>query len=187
MTFAQGQAVGAGRREFISALVYGLVVLGLLGFAFSTASGLFDGAQAVAALRQRLADLDGRARSKAAPSADGGAPGTGSPFLEGQTVTLAGAALQQRIERAVAKAGGALLSSQVELDGPKAGDGVLRLTANLEIGQSALQPLLYDLEAGMPYLFVDSLDAQAPQAFGEAESAGMRITIAVSGEWRPAK
>ncbi len=102
-------------------------------------------------------------------------------------MTLAGAALQQRIERAVAKAGGALLSSQVELDGPKAGDGVLRLTANLEIGQSALQPLLYDLEAGMPYLFVDSLDAQAPQAFGEAESAGMRITIAVSGEWRPAK
>lgn len=187
MTFARGEPVGAGRREFISALVYALVVLGLLGFALSTASGLFDRAHAVAALRQRLADLDGRARAKAAPSADGGALATGSPFLEGQTVTLAGAALQQRIERAVAKVGGALLSSQVDLDGPEAGDGVVKLMANLEIAQSALQPLLYDLEAGMPYLFVDSLDAQAPQAFGEGESAPMRIAISVSGEWRPAK
>ena len=39
---------------------------------------------------------------------------------DGRTITIAGATLQQRVEAAVAKAGGALMSSQVELDGPDA-------------------------------------------------------------------
>ena len=36
---------------------------------------------------------------------------------------IAGAALQQRVQEAVAKADGALMSSQVELDGPDAKNG----------------------------------------------------------------
>jgi general secretion pathway protein M len=48
-----------------------------------------------------------------------------------------------------------------------------------------LQPLLYDLEAGMPYLFIDTLAIQSPQVFGEAESARMRVIVGVSGQWQP--
>src|SRR5271165_2010455 len=58
------------------------------------------------------------------------------------------------------------------------------LTESLEIDQASLQPLLYDLEASMPYLFVENLAIQAPLAFGEAEGTPMRVLVVVSGQWR---
>jgi general secretion pathway protein M len=76
------------------------------------------------------------------------------------------------------------LSSQIDLQGPHAAEGFVGLTESLEIDQASLQPLLYDLESGMPYLFVENLAIQAPQAFGEAEGAPMRVLIGVSGQWR---
>ena len=39
----------------------------------------------------------------------------------------------------------------------------------------------------MPYLFIETLDAQSPLAFGEAEDGHMRVTIALTGKWEPAK
>ena len=83
-------------------------------------------------------------------------PVDGPPFLTGKTITVAGAALQERVEAAVKRAGGNVLSSQIDLQGPRAAEGFVGLTESLEIGQASLQNLLYDLEAGMPYLFVES-------------------------------
>ena len=48
-----------------------------------------------------------------------------------------------------------------------------------------LQPLLYDLEAGMPFLFVDQLVVQAPDS--SSESQKLRILLAVSGQWLGSK
>ena len=173
-------------RHLLAVLGFVLVVAGLAAASFWIVTGLIERNAAVAAAQQRLAQLEGRARpGPAAEAAD--TQVTGSPFLEGQTITVAGAALQQRIGSAVAKAGGSVLSSQIGLDGPNAKTGFVSLTANLEILQPALQTLLYDIEAGMPYLFIDTLAVQAPQAFGEAEGARMRVTIGVSGQWQPAR
>ncbi len=36
----------------------------------------------------------------------------------------------------------------------------------------------------MPYLFVENLAIQAPQAFGEAEGTPMRVLMQVSGQWQ---
>jgi Type II secretion system (T2SS), protein M subtype b len=67
-----------------------------------------DSAQAL------LDQIEGRGRPGArTPVAQPGMPG--SPFLEGQTVTVAGAALQQRIGNAVKSVGGNVLSSQIDL------------------------------------------------------------------------
>jgi general secretion pathway protein M len=110
--------------------------------------------------------------------------GTRMPFLDGRTVTIAGAGLQERLDVAVANAGGALVSSQVDLDGPEAKNGFVGLTASVEIGQPELQSLLYDLEAGMPYLFVDKLSIQSPEQFGEPQTGRMRMTLSVTGQWR---
>ena len=93
-------------------------------------------------------------------------------------------ALRQRVEAAVAKAGGALISSQVELDGPDAKNGFVSLTASMEVSQPAVQAILYDIEAGMPYLFVGKLSIESPEVFGEPESGRMRMTIGVAGQWR---
>ncbi|MGQ0444786.1 MAG: type II secretion system protein GspM [Beijerinckiaceae bacterium] len=116
---------------------------------------------------------------------------SGSPFLEGQTVEIAGAALQQRVVAAVKDAGGNVLSSQVDLQGSQAKQGYVSLSTNCEVGQSALQQLLYDLESGMPFLFIDQLVIQVPQTGGGAsvESGGapMRVQIDVSGQWQATK
>ena len=47
--------------------------------------------------------------------------------------------------------------------GTQAKDGFVGLVVSCEMEQPALQKLLYDLEAGMPFLFVDQLDVQVPQ------------------------
>ena len=43
--------------------------------------------------------------------------------------------------------------------------------------QPALQKVLYDIEAGMPFLFVDQLDVQVPQTTAKNESASGRIRV----------
>jgi len=173
-----------GRREAFAVAVYAGVVIALLAMSLALVADLHEKSAEVAAAQMRLDQLVERSRS-GLPAAIGSNPGvTGSPFLDGRTITIAGAALQQRIEAAVAKAGGELMSSQVQLDGPDAKNGFVNLTASVEAGQPAVQTILYDIEAGMPYLFVDKLSIQSPEVFGEPESGRMRMTIGVAGQWR---
>ena len=178
------EANSVGRRRSFAVLIYFGILLALTALTFTLVADLLAHSDALSAAQARLAQLESRAKPSAALSADADAQPVGSPFLEGETVTVAGAALQHRIDAAVAKAGGVVRSSQIELDGPQAKDGFVSLTANIEVAQSALQTLLYDLEAGMPYLFIDSLAVQAPQAFGEPESGRMRVVVGVSGQWQ---
>ena len=91
------------------------------------------------------------------------------------------------MSEAVGKAGGELLSAQVELDGPEAKQGFIGLTTSVQVGQAALQGILYDIEAGLPYLFIDKLSIQSPEDFGERETGLMRITMTVVGQWRAEK
>jgi general secretion pathway protein M len=103
----------------------------------------------------------------------------GSPFLEGQTVTVASAALVRRITSAITQVGGNVISTEVEPQRPK--DGFLKVLATCDIPQSALQQLLYDAESGMPFLFVDQLVVQTPTP--PSENSPMRVLIGVSGLW----
>jgi general secretion pathway protein M len=112
---------------------------------------------------------------------------TGSPFLEGATVTVAGAALLQRVTSAVTKLGGNVLSSQVDLQGTQSKSGFLTIIANCDIDQAGLQRLLYDIEAGMPFLFVDQLSVQAPAGFASSGESRLRVLLAVSGQWQGAR
>ena len=59
------------------------------------------------------------------------------------------------------------------------------MVVSCEIEQSALQQLLYDLEAGMPFLFIDQLMVQAP-VVGVQESR-TRVLLSVSGLWGGSK
>jgi general secretion pathway protein M len=80
-----------------------------------------------------------------------------------------------------------VLSSQVELQGTQSKDGFISLIASCEVEQAALQRLLYDLESGMPFLFVEQLVAQAPQAAAASNSGRMRVVLSVAGQWRDGK
>ena len=142
----------------------------LLALAWTGFADILERRQSVAAASDLLAQLEGRkpgARASAADATAAAVP-TGSPFLEGQTLTVAGAALLQRVADAVTKVGGNVLSSQVDVQGVQAKDGYVSVLASCEVEQAALQRLLYDLEAGMPFLFVEQFVAQAPQTGADA-------------------
>jgi general secretion pathway protein M len=173
-----------GRRQALAVVVYVGVVIALLVISLFLIADLRDKAAELAAVQMRLAQLSERSQQGSSASI-GSNPGVnGSPFLDGQTITVAGAALQQRVQEAVAKADGALMSSQVELDGPDAKNGFVGLTASMEVSQAAVQTILYDIEAGVPYLFVDKVSIQSPEIFGDPESGRTRMTIGVVGQWR---
>jgi general secretion pathway protein M len=177
-------ATGSSGRQWRALLIYLIVLAGLAAAAIATVSNLLGGVAALDQSRASLARLDRQLKRFAGSQNLTGPEVNGPPFLGGKTVTIAGAALQERVESAVKKAGGNVLSSQVDLQGPRAAEGFVGLTESLEIDQASLQPLLYDLEAGMPYLFIENLAIQAPQASGEAEGTPMRVLIGVSGQWR---
>jgi general secretion pathway protein M len=169
-----------------AALAYVALVGVLLFVIWVALSDLMERRRTVDAAAEMLARLEGRTPSSLAE--DGAAAGpapAGSPFLEGQTVTVAGAALLQRVASAVTRVGGSVLSSQVELQGTQSKDGYVSLIASCEMDHTALQGLLHDLEAGMPFLFVDQLVAQAPVSAGEGGRT--RVLLAVSGLWPGAK
>ena len=100
---------------------------------------------------------------------------------------MAGAALLQRVADAVTKVGGNVLSSQVDVQGVQAKDGFVNVLASCELDHAALQRLIYDLEAGMPFLFIEQLVAQSPQTASPQEGGRMRLLLAVSGRWQGEK
>lgn len=166
----------------VAVTVYAALVIVLLGVAISSVVGILGQRASVAATAAMLEQLEGRKVPAAGRAGSAGMP-SGSAFLEGSTVTVAGAALLQRVATAVTKAGGNVLSSQLDLQGPHAKAGFVSMVANCELDQSALQTLLYDLEAGMPFLFIDQLDIQVATA-GEGK---LRFLLGVSGQWQGVK
>jgi general secretion pathway protein M len=102
-------------------------------------------------------------------------------------MTVGGANLLQRVATAITKIGGTILYTQVDLEGPQSKDGFVSVTVNCEVAQPALQQLLYDVEAGMPFLFVDQLVAQGPAVPGTTPEGKLRILISVSGQWQASK
>jgi general secretion pathway protein M len=179
------------RVPYAAAIGYVAVVVLFVVMTLTSLTDVLDRRAAVAEAADTLAQLEGRLPKRGGADASGI---TGSPVLEGPTVTVAGASLLQRVAEAIAKVGGNILSSQVELQGPQIKDGFISVTANCDVEQPALQQLLYNLESGMPFLFVDQLVVQMPTAAAggpggakAAETAKMHVLISVSGQWLAAK
>jgi len=168
-----------------AALGYAALVLIFVTMTVTSIMDVFDRREALAEAAETLSRLEGRLPKGAPGEETTGA--TGSPLLEGPTVTVAGATLLQRVAGAITKVGGNIVSSQVDLVGPQSKDGFITVTANCEVAQPSLQQLLYNVEAGMPFLFIDQLVVQAP-AIGPGVAGGkMRVLISVSGQWQATK
>jgi general secretion pathway protein M len=182
-----GSPIHSSLRRSLAAFGYVALVTVLLAVSYTAVAGILTQRQSIAASSDLLAQLEGRRTLGSAKGAPAAPMPTGSPFLEGQTLTVAGAALLQRVADAVTKVGGNVLSSQVDVQGVQAKDGYVSLLASCEIEQAAMQRLLYDLEAGMPYLFIEQFVAQAPQASQAQPGGRMRLLLAVSGRWQGGK
>ena len=172
-----------GRAGKLATLIYLALIVALCLTSTLLLWDTMQRYQASNAALETLARFQNLRRASNSGSNTEGWP-AGSPFLEGTTVTLASATLLQRITTAITQAGGNVVSSEVEPQRPK--DDYVKATATCEVAQVAtLQQLLHDLEAGMPFLFIDQLVVEAATSSDKGER--MRVRLAVSGQWRGAK
>ena len=187
MTSAQRVEQLIERLPWVAVVLYPVLVGLFLFIVATTLVDLSDRRDAWSAALDILQQVQGRNPARRSSSGAPDAASAGSPFLEGPTVSVAGAALLQRLTGAVTRAGGTILSSQVDLQNLPSKPGFISVTASSELDGPSLQPLLYDIEAGMPFLFVDQLVVQVPSGAGNANSGKMRVLISVSGQWQRAK
>jgi general secretion pathway protein M len=167
----------------IASVVGYVAVIGIaVVLTWNAVSAVGEERATVSAAETMLAALEGRSAvaRKDDSSPLSGAP-AGSPFLQGHSLNVAGAALLQRVGAAVRRAGGNVLSSQVDLNNARAKAGWVGLVVSCDIDQASVQSLLYDIEAGMPFLFIDQLVVQAPTT--GVNGGRMKILLAVSGQW----
>jgi general secretion pathway protein M len=172
-----------------AAILYVAVVAGLAVTAWTTMAEIEARQDEVADTAATLSQLEGRTPqpNRRGKPREAEPLMAGSPLLEGTTMTVGGANLLQRVAAAITKAGGAIQYTQVDLEGPQSKDGFVSVTVNCEVAQPSLQTLLYDLEAGMPFLFIDQLVAQGPAVPNATPEGKLRILISVSGQWQASK
>jgi len=174
------------RNPKFSGLIYLALVIVLCLTALFSLTDIMDIYRARNGSLEILAQLNGRAHTPSTESsvtADSWPPG--SPFLAGHTVTVASAGLMQRIADIITHAGGTVTSSEIQPKAAQSRDGYVTAIANCEIDQMALHRVLYDIEAGLPFLFIDQLTVQPSTEPGEG--GRMRVLLGVSGLWRSVK
>ena len=171
-----------GRQLSLSALIYAAVIVVCCLTTVFMLTDIVEQYRARNTSLEMFSRLEGRNQIT---SGHGGARDSrplGSPFLEGQTVTVASAALLQRVTSIVANAGGTVVSSEIVQQGTQSKDGYVTAITNCELEQEALQKVLYDIEAGLPFLFVDQLDIQAPSDPGQG-GGRLRVLLGVTALW----
>jgi len=170
-----------GRFPKLAVVLYGaLVAVGFLTAVIAVVE-IAERYRALDASSEMLARLQGRASWDAAAS-NSPAPKV-SGFLPGSTITVASAGLLQRVATVITAAGGTISSSEVEPQSAQGKDGHVKVTVSCELDQSKVQQLLYEIEAGTPFLFIEQLVAQGPLP----ENPKMRLVIEVSGIWAGAR
>jgi general secretion pathway protein M len=176
-----------GRAHALAVTYYIAAIVGLALATWLSLGSLADRYAAYSSSVDLLARMESR-RAATAPGDDGGPVVMESaPFLEAATLTIAGADLQKRVTALVHEAGGNVLSSQVDLQQPEGSTDHVGLTISAEIDQAEVQKLLYEIEAGMPFLFIDRLQLQpVQQQGGTASGPRLRIQATISGQWQQA-
>jgi len=187
MNLARMFGGGPSSPPYVAASIYICLLLVLLIATALPLKGMLDQQTAVTTLGDILRRLESRSPGPARLAGEDNSTVTGSSLLEGDTVTIAGAALLQRVVSTVTRHGGSVLSSQLDLQGLQSKDGFLSVVANCDLEQQALQEIVYELEAGMPFLFVDQLIVQAPTDPAGASGGRLRVLISVSGQWQDAQ
>jgi len=107
-------------------------------------------------------------------------------FLDAPTQGLAGAQLQAYLSQLIAAQHATLISSGVQpATGADAADAIrIEVTVNTTLG--ALQTLLYQLESGAPYVFVELLNVQQPgtAARSVTQDPLLHVTLGLRAMWR---
>jgi general secretion pathway protein M len=161
----------------VALIAWGFLAAGATEMENATAARQLDALRArVAAIRSSLGDATVT-------------PETGSEaYLPPGTPALAGATMQQRLADTIANTGGRLLESQVlPSDTSGSEPGRVDFQVSFETRIAGLQQALFDVETGVPVLFVRNLSLRALEGEGSDLDTDptLRVELTVSG-YQPA-
>jgi general secretion pathway protein M len=167
-----------------------VAALALLLFACAASVTLTLAIRADAAyeLSERQSALE-RLQARVRPQGEAGPQGKAATapaqaFLAAATPGLAAAELEAYVAR-LADRNAALVSFGTQAAAREEAAGVVRIEASLDISLSALQGLLYQLESGTPYVFVDSMTVRSPVVAAEGRgNEALRVTLGLHALWR---
>jgi general secretion pathway protein M len=141
-----------------------------------------DAAQENSERREMLSRLEGRLRTNA------GRPTAAPPaaFLDASTPGLASAQLQSYVGQLASDQNASLVSSGGETARRDDPPDTVRIQATLDMNLQSLRAMLYRLESGTPYVFVDTMNVQPVGTTAEraVEDPLLRATLGLRALWR---
>jgi len=172
-----------------------LVAIGALGLLLSVCAvasivgmqSWLDAAQTLSDRRDQLASLQARVRGAAAQHRQAQIDVAPPPaFLDASTSGLATAQFQAYLSRMIADQRAVLVSSAIQPAARDDKSDAVRLQVALTATLPELQALLYKLESGTPYVFVDALLMQLGGTATERNVADptLKVTLTVRALWR---
>jgi len=168
------------REQAVSVAVFALLLLALLSVMEMSLQARSDAVRESSERREMLSRLEARLRAIASrPTA---APP--AAFLDASTAALASAQLQSYLGQLAGD--GNLVSSGGEAAKRDDAPDTVRVQATLDMNLQSLRAVLYQLESGTPYVFVDALAVQPINATaGRAvEDPLLRTTLSLRALWR---
>ena len=159
-----------------------VVCASVLGFSLEAR---FGAAQERDARSEVLAQLEAHIKARnARPKAGAVAPA--AAFLTAPTQGLAGAQFEAYLQQTAAAQHATVISSGLDATRHDDRPDSIRLQATLDMNLEALQRMLYRLESGTPYVFVDSLSVQIPGTGAQraAEDPLLRVTLGLRAIWQ---
>ena len=141
-----------------------------------------DAARESSERREMLSRLEARLRVNA------GRPTAAPPaaFLDASTPGLASAQLQSYLGQLAGDKNASLVSSGGEAAKRDDAPDTVRIQATLDMNLQSLRAVLYQLESGTPYVFVDALAVQPINATAgrSVEDPLLRTTLSLRALWR---
>jgi general secretion pathway protein M len=170
------------REQAISVVALVLLLLVLVSMTGISLQSRADAVRGSSERREMLSRLEARLRVNA------GRPIAAPPaaFLDASTPGLASAQLQSYLAQLAGDKNASLVSSGGEAAKRDDAPDTVRVQATLDMNLQSLRAVLYQLESGTPYVFVDALAVQPVSATAgrSVEDPLLRTTLSLRALWR---
>jgi general secretion pathway protein M len=170
------------REQAISVAVLALLLLVSVSLIGMSLQARADAVRENSERREMVSRLELRLREKASrPTA---APP--AAFLDATTPSLASAQLQSYLGQLAGDQNASLVSAGGEATKRDDAPDTVRVQATLDLSLQSLRAVLYQLESGTPYVFVDTMAVQPINATGggSVEDPILRTTLSLRALWR---
>jgi general secretion pathway protein M len=174
------------REQAIALGALGVFVVLCIGLVTWSLAARSEAAQELADRQDVVARLEMAARAKGGThDANAQEKAPAAAFLDAPTLGLASAALEAHVAQ-LAGHHATLVSFAVQSNSGADHDEAVRIEASMDISQRGLQSLLYELESGTPYVFIESMTLRPAAATAQsgAPDPQLRATLGLRALWR---